>query len=174
MRGAVLTLLLALSGAVAAQAGPGIKIGYVDMKRLIDSAPQMVDARARLEREFGARDREFSAEQARLAELDARVRDGAASLPAAELDTLRRQADALRRSIERTRTRLREELAQRSEQELAQLEARVANAVSDLAREEGYDLIVPSPVIYASGRIDITDRVLDRLKRDFATPGAQP
>jgi len=174
VRFTVLWLLLALSGAAAAQQGAAIKIGYVDMKRLIDSAPQMVEARARLEREFGARDREFSADQTRLAEMDARVRDGAATLPAAELDTLRRQADALRRSIERTRTRLREELAQRSEQELTQLEARVANAVSALAREEGYDLIVPSPVIFASGRIDITDRVLDRLKRDYAAPGAQP
>ena len=46
--------------------------------------------------------------------------------------------------------------------------------MTDLATEEGFDLIVPSPVIFASGRIDITDRVLDRLKRDYAASGAQP
>lgn len=171
VRRAGLLLLLALAGSASAQQGS--KVGYVDMQRLIDNAPQVLAARARLEEEFGARDREFKAEQARLAELDARVRDEAATLPASDLDALRRQAEALRRSIDRTRARLREELAQRREQELERAWPLVTDAVSDLAREEGYDLIVPSPVIFASGRIDITDRVLDRLKRDFAA-GAQP
>jgi outer membrane protein len=172
VRRAGLLLLLALAGSASAQQSS--KVGYVDMQRLIDNAPQVLAARARLEEEFGARDREFKAEQARLAELDARVRDEAATLPAADLDALRRQADALRRSIDRTRARLREELAQRREQELERAWPLVTDAVSDLAREEGYDLIVPSPVIFASGRIDITDRVLDRLKRDYAAAGARP
>lgn len=172
LRLAGLLLLLTLAGGAWAQQGS--KVGYVDMQRLIDNAPQVLAARTRLEEEFGARDRRFKAEQAKLAELDARVRDEAATLPSADLDALRRQADALRRSIDRTRARLREELAQRREQELERAWPLVTNAVSDLAREEGYDLIVPSPVIFASGRIDITDRVLDRLKRDFAASGAQP
>ena len=172
MRRLLLWLMLALSGAASAQQGS--KVGYVDMQRLIDNAPQVLSARARLEQEFGQRDRDFKAEQARLAALDARVRDEAATLAPADLDTLKRQAEALRRSIDRTRNRLREELAQRREQELARAWPLVTDAVSDLAREEGFDLIVPSPVIFASGRIDITDRVLDRLKRDYATTGAQP
>jgi outer membrane protein len=173
VRRAGLLLLLALAGSASAQQGSS-KVGYVDMQRLIDNAPQVLAARARLEAEFGARDRQFKAEQAKLAGLDARVRDEAATLPAPELDALRRQADALRRSIDRTRARLREELAQRREQELERAWPLVTHAVSDLAREEGYDLIVPSPVIFASGRIDITDRVLDRLKRDYAAAGAKP
>ena len=173
LRRAGLCLLLVLAGTASAQQ-PGSKVGYVDMQRLIDNAPQVLAARTRLEQEFGARDRQFKADQARLAELDARVRDEAATLAPADLDTLKRQADAQRRSIERTRARLREELAQRREQELERAWPLVTNAVSDLAREEGYDLIVPSPVIFASGRIDITDRVLDRLKRDYAASGAQP
>lgn len=172
MRRAALWLLLALPGTVAAQQGSS-KVGYVDMQRLIDNAPQVLAARTRLESEFGARDREFKADQARLAELDGRVRDEGARLPAAELDMLKRQAEALRRSIDRTRARLRAELAQRREQELERAWPLVTDAVSDLATEEGFDLIVPSPVIFASGRIDITDRVLDRLKRDYAA-GAKP
>ena len=172
MRPLFLWLMLALAGAASAQQGS--KVGYVDMQRLIDNAPQVLSARARLEQEFGARDRDFKAEQAKLAELDARIRDEAATLAAADLDTLKRQADAQRRSIERTRNRLREARAPRREQELARAWPLVTNAVSDLAREEGFDLIVPSPVIFASGRIDITDRVLDRLKRDYAASGAQP
>ena len=54
------------------------RIGYVDMKRLIDNAPQMLAARERLRVEFDARDAEITAEIARLATLDARLRDEAA------------------------------------------------------------------------------------------------
>ena len=35
------------------------------------------------------------------------------------------------------------------------------------AREQGYDIIVPSPVVYASARVDITDQVLERLRKQF-------
>ena len=36
------------------------------------------------------------------------------------------------------------------------------------AREKDYDLIVPSPVIYASPKVDITEQILDRLRRQAA------
>jgi outer membrane protein len=36
------------------------------------------------------------------------------------------------------------------------------------ARENQLDLVVQAPVMYASARIDITDAVLARLKRDAA------
>ena len=49
----------------------------------------------------------------------------------------------------------------------------INEAVVEFAREQGYDLIVPSPVVYASPKADITDRILDRLRRQSAT-GALP
>ena len=82
-------------------------------------------------------------------------------------DSLQRQADALRRSVERTRQRLREELRTRSEQEIDRTWPLINDAVADYAREQGYDLVVHSPVVYVSGRIDITDAVLERMRRDF-------
>src|SRR2546422_739379 len=45
---------------------------------------------------------------------------------------------------------------------------RILNLIQDTAieyaRAQGYDLVVPSPVVYANPRIDITDAVLQRLK----------
>jgi len=48
----------------------------------------------------------------------------------------------------------------------------IEEAVADYAREQGFDLVLPGPVLYASGRIDITDRVLDRLRQ--STQSAPP
>ena len=36
------------------------------------------------------------------------------------------------------------------------------------------DLIVPSPVVYASPRIDVTDQVLERLRRAFEASSKIP
>lgn len=157
----------------AAQDGPS-RVGYVDMQRLIDNAPQTLAARERLKQEFDKRDAALKQEEARLAGLDQRVRQDAATLPPDQLTALRRQADALRRSVERTRQRLREEFNTRVDQELDRTWPIINEAVAEFAREQGYDLVVPSPVVYVSGRIDITDRVLERLKRDFSQARAEP
>lgn len=157
----------------AAVAQDGSRIAYVDTQRLLDNAPQIVAARERLRQEFDRRDAALKADIARLAALDQRVAAGAASLPDAELTPLKRQAEAMRRSIERTQQRLREELSTRSDEEVDRVWPLISEAVADYARETGYDLVLQSPVVYASGRIDITDRVLDRLKRDFSQARAE-
>lgn len=166
-----LCLLLLCFGSVTAQETPG-RIGYVDMQRLIDNAPQTLAARERLRQEFDRRDADLKAEIARLTALDGRIANESDTLGEAELTALRRQADTLRRSIERTQQRLREEFNARVDQELERTWPLINQAVADYARETGYDLVVPSPVVYVSGRVDITERVLDRLERDYAR--AQP
>ena len=165
--GRMLALLLATLP-VAAGAQDAVRIGYVDMKRLLDNAPQVVAGRTRLEREFAARDAALQAEEKRAAELHARLAAGTG-----EADALRREADALDRSIKRKREGLRNDVKARSDQELDRSWREINEAVVEFAREQGYDLIVPSPVVYASPKADITDRILDRLRRQSAT-GARP
>lgn len=149
-------------GTVSAQPAP-TRVGYVDMKRLLDNAPQVLAANAKLKQEFDARDTELKGDEARLAELDGRLASGGAGAP----DTLQRQADALRRSVERTRQRLRDDLRTRSQEEVDRAWPLINDAIAEHAREQGYDLIVPSPQVYVSGRIDITDDVLERMRRAF-------
>ena len=140
------------------------RIGYVDMKRLLDNAPQVVAGRQKLEREFAPRDSELSAEETRLATMRSRQERDSAGLTN---EASRREIDALDRSIKRKRETLRGELKSRSDQELDRSWREINNAVIEFAREQNIDLIVPSPVVYASQRIDVTDQVLERLKRDF-------
>lgn len=147
---------------VVAQPAP-TRVGYVDMKRLLDNSPQVLAANARLKQEFDARDAELKRDEARLAELDGRIASGGANAP----DALQRQADALRRSVERTRQRLRDDLRTRSQEEVDRAWPLINDAIAEHAREQGYDLIVPSPQVYVSGRIDITDDVLERMRRAF-------
>jgi outer membrane protein len=161
-------LLLAVLAAVA----PGVhaqevRIGFVDMQRLLDNAPQVIDARSRLAREFATRDDLLQADERRLSELEARQAQSSDPIGSEPAVRLAAEINALRRSVERTRQRLREELRARTEEEIDRAFPRLNEAVAEFARDQGYDLVLTSPVIYASGRLDITDAVLDRLRRDF-------
>ena len=62
---------------------------------------------------------------------------------------------------------MRNDLKSRSDQELDKSWREINDAVVEFAREQGFDLIVPSPVVYASPRVDITDQVLDRLRKQY-------
>jgi len=162
LRPTALALGLALGG-VAVQAQDAVRVAYVDMQRLIDSAPQVIQGRARLAREFAEADASLRQEQIRLDQLESALREAPPGQDG-EPSGLAVEAAALRRSIERSRQRLNEELSSRVQQETDSAWPRIEEAVAAYAREQGYDLVVPGPVLYASGRIDITDRVLDRLR----------
>lgn len=165
---AVMVLAWALALPAAALAQTGVRIGYVDMERLLTHAPQILAARQGLQREFDARDAELRIDAARLAELEQRAQHAGTE---DERTSLGRQADALRRSIERTRQRLREELSQRVDEETEKAWPQINDAIAAHGRDNGYDLIVTSPVAYVSGRIDVTDDVLARLAREQAAQG---
>jgi outer membrane protein len=171
--GAFLLLLALIPGLVFAQTAataPGEKIGYADFKRLIDNAPQMVESQSRLQKEFSARDKALSADEARLATQRQRYdRDGSImSKPDAE--ALKREIDSLERSIKRGRDDLHTDFNTRALAERDKIWQEINNAVVEYAHANGYDLIMTSPVVYASPRIDITDAVLERLRR--AKPAA--
>ncbi|HVH34024.1 OmpH family outer membrane protein [Tahibacter sp. UC22_41] len=166
-----LALVLALLPLTAlAQA----KLGYVDMKRLLDNAPQVQAGREKLQREFATRDAGLKRDETRLAELKSDFERDGALLSKTDADAKKREIDALERSVKRTRDDLRAELKSRSDQELDKSWQEINNTVVDYAREQGLDLVVPSPVVYADPRIDITDRVLERLRRDFQSKRATP
>ena len=156
-----LTLLLIAAAGLAPSAMADTRIGYVEMKRLLDNSPQLAQGNSRLQAEFAERDQQLRADEARLTSLreqletrnDARLHD---------------EIQATERRIQRTRETLREELRRRSEEEVERNFRQINETVAAYAREHGYDLIVHSPVFYASPAIDITDQILVRLREQHA------
>jgi outer membrane protein len=174
MRARIARRVLAIAAALAlalpvpatfAQQPPPARVGYVDMQRLIDSSPQFIAGREALQREFAERDTLLKADEAKLARLEAELRRDGPVLAAADVEARQQSIDALRRSIERTRAKLRDELNTRLREMVDERWNDIHDVVVEYAREHRIDLVVPSPVIYASASIDITDAVLERLKR---------
>jgi len=161
-------LLLGLSLAAGAQ--QATRIGYVDLKRLLDNAPQMAQSNERLRQEFADRDRALKADEARLAELQERQRRESGMTAASDAAVLVAEIEALERRVKRTRETLREELRRRSDEETELRWREISEAVAAYARENAYDLVTHGPVFYASPSIDITDQVLTRLRQQNNRP----
>ena len=166
----VLLVGLLLCGSAAAQ---DLRIGYVDMKRLFESAPQVVNARDALDQEFSPRNESLLADEARLERLEAELAE-ADDLSAEERFEREREIRNLQRSIDRRREDLTEELRFRTNAEKKALEETIEVAVRQIAESGEFDLILTSPVAYASDRIDVTDRILQWLQEDFRSqqPGS--
>lgn len=168
--------LIALAAALLLGAAPATaqtaRIGYVNMARLLDNAPQIQAGREALAREFAERDAALKVQEARLAELEANLKREAAILPKSVAEARQFEVDTLRRGIEGTRKKMRDDLNTRSNEELSKRWPEVHDAVIEYARENGFDLVVEEPVLYASAAIDITDEVLERLRSAAPEPGA--
>ncbi len=169
LRAATLVVALVLGAIVPAFAQqpqpPAARIGYVDMQRLIDNSPQFIAGREQLTREFAQRDAALKADEARLASLEAELRRDGPLLARDAAAARQAEVDALRRSIDRVRAKMRDELNTRRQQMVDERWNEIHDVVVEYAREHRIDLVVPSPVVYASASIDITDAVLERLKR---------
>ncbi len=156
-----LTVGLLLSSLAPAQ---DLRIGYVNMKAVLDNAPQVVTGRDKLDLEFRPRNDLIEQDEARAAAVDSRLQNG--DLSTDERSRLERDLRELRRSIDRQREDLRDELSFRRTEEVQRLEDQINLAVQEIAESYGYDLVLSSPVVYANPALDITDLILARLQEE--------
>jgi len=159
----VLLLGLALSISVNAQE---LRIGYVDMKEVLDNAPQVLAGRAKLDLEFRARNDSIEMDEMRADALEARLQQ--ADMTSENRLQVERDLRELRRNVIRRKEDLRDELSFRRTEEVQQLEDQINIAVQEIAQRNGFDLIISSPVIYANPDLDITSLILEQLEVEFA------
>jgi len=168
MRRYVLTtciIVLGLSLAATAIAQQ-LRIGYVDMKEVLDHAPQVIAGRATLDHEFRSRNDAIEMDEMRTEALTGRLQQ--ADLSSDNTLQLERELRELSRNINRRKEDLRDELSFRRTEEVQRLEEEINVAVQEIAQRNGYDLIISSPVVYANPKLDITDLILEQLEIEFA------
>jgi outer membrane protein len=158
-----LPILLMLFMVVAAPAtAQQLRVGYVDMKQVLDRAPQVLAGREQLDLEFRPRNETIEFQERQVQEMDDRMQMGDLSEDARiRLD---RELREMRRNVNRQKEDLRDELSFRRTEEVQKLEGQINMAVQAIARDNGYDLILSSPVLYADRSLDITQLILDQLR----------
>ena len=161
-------LACAMAGTAAAA---DIKVGFVDVSRVLDQSPQAREARERIQAEFAPIDQEILRLQRELRALEEQLlRDGDVM---ANADRMRLERDVLsrKRELRRSQEEFREDLNLRRNQELQKLQRQVVLAIRAMAKSENYDLVISDGVLFASTRIDLTGTVLERLVEEHERQG---
>jgi outer membrane protein len=141
-----------------------LKVGVVNAAAVMEQSPQKTRALARLEKEFASRSKSIESKVKSLrAKQEKLVKDGAI-YSADERKSKERALVSEQRDIKRLQDEYSEDLSIRRNEELRKLEKEIAKTIVDLAKKESYDLIVYQGVIFASDKVDITDKVLNSLK----------
>ena len=153
--------LVAMSSTAVAQ---NAKVGFVDVGRLLEDSPQAVAARQKLQNEFAPRNEELEKLHKEVSDLAQKLANESDVMSEEQRLEQEREVQRRRRDFERKRDEVREDLAIRRNEELGKLQDEVNTVVAAIASEEGFDLILTQAVsLYASKRIDITDRVLQKM-----------
>lgn len=160
----LLVVALGVVGMTTAHAQQ-LRVGYVNMKQVLDNAPQVISGRQKLDQEFRPRNNAIEAEEARLENMELRLQQG--DLTEEAQGRLEREVREIRRGLNRQKEDLRDELSFRRTEEVQQLEDQINLAVQEIARTHGYDLILSSPVVYADPALDITELILQQLQLEF-------
>jgi outer membrane protein len=153
-------LIAAASGAAIAA---DYKIGFVNTERLFREAAPAKRAQAKLEKEFAARDAELGKLARQVRELQAALDKDGATMAETERRNKERDLANLSRDMQRAQREFREDLNLRRNEELASVQERANKVIQQIAEAEKFDLILQDPVVYASQRIDITEKVIKAL-----------
>lgn len=140
-----------------------LKIGYVQVDKILQEAPQTAETGKKLEREFSPRTAELDRLQKQIRDIEAQLDRDGLTISETERKNKERDVSNLKIDFQRKQRELREDINLRKNEELGTLQDRINKAVTTVAEAEGYDLIVYGGVAFASKKIDITDKVLKAL-----------
>lgn len=173
---AALVLVALSAGSAAAQSGQ--KFAYIRSSVLLDQAPGRAEAEAQFDKETGAYREQIKRMSDSLSALVAEFEKSQSSMTAAARDTRGKSIQAREAEYQR-RTRELEQKAQTRQGELVQpILDRVKQAIEDLRLEGGYSFVFNadqgSSIVAMDKNLDITDRVLAKLRSTTATTAPRP
>jgi len=170
---------VAISAHVAAAQQPPIRIAYVNPQALFDNAP----GRAQAESTFRKETEGFRSELAKMSEaltqLVSDYQKAEPRLTAADKERRQRAIAAKEDSLRGRQQQLEQQATVRQNELMAPIMESVRKVLEDIRVEDGYAIILSSepgssPILAADKNLDITERVVARLRTVAATKPAAP
>jgi len=151
--------LLMISQAALAE----VKIGVVNIPLLMANSPQAAAAKKRMEKEFAPKEKQIVALGKAIRKLEEKLSKNGITMSEKEKRGLERDIISKRREAQRAQQEFKEDLGIRRNEELGKMQNRIREAVSALAVEGKYDLLLTEGVIHASAQVDVTSKVQEKL-----------
>ena len=161
---AVLALGMSSLAPVQAQTSAS-RIAWLSPERIYNESKLAKLASEKLQEEFKSREKAMQDMAGRLKTASDKLEKEAPAL--SEADRVKRQRDVfeLDKEYQRRQREFREDLSQRTNEERQAISDRATKIIRQMANVEGFDIVLQDAV-WASPRIDITDKVLAALDKD--------
>ena len=138
------------------------KFGFVNTERILRDAVPAQRAQRKIEAEFKSRDQELAKIAEQLKRMQDELDKNSMTMSESERRNREREYADLNRDFQRKQREFREDLNQRRNEELAQVVELANRVIRQIAEQEKFDIIFQDAV-FASPRIDITDKVIKAL-----------
>lgn len=142
-----------------------LKIGFVNVPKVLEKAPQAEQAKQRLEKEFSPRDKQLASQVKKIKRLEEQLQRDGSVMSASKRKNLEKDIIAKSREAKRAQREFSEDFTLRRNEELGKLQRRIMEAIKELAKEDDYDLLLSEGVIHATDDIDVTSQVQEKLSR---------
>ncbi|WP_373740632.1 OmpH family outer membrane protein [Neisseria sp.] len=153
--------VLGLGPVTQAQAAEAVqKLGFINTERVYQEVKQAQNIQKTLDKEFGKRQKELQKIQQEGMELEKKLASG--KLHGAERDKVGKKWADLVKTFRDRQAAFAEEYSLRRNEEFAALQQNANRVIVELAKREGYDLILKD-VIYVNRKYDITDSVIKAM-----------
>lgn len=165
----LLVCCIATAGNVAAAAD--FSVAYVKVPRLLAEPPQVKQVREKLRAEFTARDKKLLELQNTINELQDKLAQDRAFMSNNEVKRLERDILSRQLKLKHARAELKQERQLRQDDEVEHLRKIIREVIAEVAQAQKLDMVVETGVLWVSPRVDITDKVLERLQQMAADKG---
>ena len=144
------------------------KIAYVSVEKILTEAPQVKAVNDSMLERFGGRKTELQEMEKEINEMQENYKRNELVMTEDKLNELKNSIIAKIQDFKQKEAVLQQEVATVRNQELAVLQQSVRSIIEDIAKADKYDLILTSEgVAYASDKLDISSKVLDRMNKAF-------
>ncbi|HKN66742.1 MAG TPA: OmpH family outer membrane protein [Gemmatimonadaceae bacterium] len=169
---AVLTPLLGFSNQAQAQQSQ-FKMAFVNMAILLDNAPGRTQAESTYARETRSYSDQLKKMNDSLNTLFTAYQKAEPTLTAAQKETRQKTMRDLQGALQEKQQQLSQQAQQRQNELMAPIMEQVKKVLDDIRAEDGYAMIItgdPNLILSYDKNLDITDRVVARLRTVASTP----
>lgn len=162
----IVCLSLSTTAALAQNASDAnkVKIGFVNIRKIMAQAPQIQQIQQALSAEFETERQAIIALRNDIAALSNRYDETVDTLTEQEQADLQKRIDDQQLSLTKGQQRMQDDYNLRRNEALAQLQTLIVNMVAKVSKEKQLDIVLNNTgVVYVNSRIDITPDVLRYL-----------
>lgn len=153
-----------------------LKIGYVDFAKLSQQAPGVAEAQKTLQSEGQQYQAELQRLGSQLDSLQSAFQKQQTTLTATAKQQREQEFQQRLTAAQQREQQIQQVMSQRQEQLLGPIQKQVMDMVEAVRKEGGYAMILgkqESGIIAADTTLDVTERVLSRLRTTTAKPSGQ-